>query len=132
MIQPPHREVVLVLLVDDEPLILASAQDALEEGGYAIAAVDNGSDAVAFIDARVGELSCLVTDIRLGAGPDGWTVAHHARERKPDLPVVYMTGDSSHEWHSKGVPDSLILQKPYASAQLVSAVSSLIVAADSR
>lgn len=132
MSQPTDRTLVLVLLVEDEPLIVASAQDALEEGGYTIAAVDNGSDAVAFIDARVDELSCLVTDIRLGAGPDGWAVAHHARERKADLPVVYMTGDSTHEWHSKGVPDSLILQKPYASAQLVTAVSSLIVAAGTR
>jgi CheY-like chemotaxis protein len=122
MNQPPHRTLIVVLLVDDEPLILASAQDALEEGGYTIAAVDNGSDAVAFIDTRVDELSCLVTDIRLGDGPDGWAVAHHARERRPDLPVVYMTGDSCHEWHSKGVPESLILQKPYAPAQLVTAV----------
>jgi hypothetical protein len=43
-----------------------------------------------------------------------------------------MTGDSSHEWRSRGVPDSLLLQKPYASAQLVTAVSTLILAADTR
>jgi CheY-like chemotaxis protein len=132
MNQPIARKLILILLVEDDPLILASAQDALEEGGYTIAIAENGHEAISLIEDRGDDLASLVTDIRLGGGLDGWAVAQHARARKPDLPVVYMTGDSAHEWHSKGVPDSLLLQKPYASAQLVTAVSSLIVAADSR
>ena len=57
---------------------------------------------------------------------DGWDVARHAREGKPDMPVVYMTGDSADEWASKGVPNSILLTKPFAPAQLVTAVAQLL------
>jgi FixJ family two-component response regulator len=75
--------------------------------------------------------SGLVTDIRLGTGPDGWDVARTARERNPELPIVYMTGDSAIAWPSHGVPKSILLQKPIAAAQLVTAISTLLNGVDS-
>jgi hypothetical protein len=48
------------------------------------------------------------------------------------MPIVYITGDSTHEWASKGVPDSVVLLKPFAPLQLSTAVSTLITAADTR
>ena len=45
----------------------------------------------------------MLTDIRLGAGPDGWSVANRARELNPDMPLVYMSGDSAHQWTEHGV-----------------------------
>jgi hypothetical protein len=46
------------------------------------------------------------------------------------MPVVYLSGDSSHEWSSKGVPDSVMIAKPFVPVQLVTAISILITAAD--
>jgi hypothetical protein len=40
-----------------------------------------------------------------------------------------MTGDAADEWASKGVPESILLHKPFAPAQLVTAVSQLLNAA---
>jgi hypothetical protein len=40
--------------------------------------------------------------------------------------VVYVTGAAAAEWSSKGVPNSLIIQKPFAPAQVVTAVSQLL------
>jgi hypothetical protein len=37
-----------------------------------------------------------------------------------------MSGDSAEEWSSKGVPHSIMLPKPFAPAQLVTAVYQLI------
>src|SRR4051812_27890350 len=85
----------VVLLVEDEPLVLLVAQDALEAGGYKVVPVQISSEALDVLDSRIGELSGLVTDIRLPGGPDGWEIARHARELKPDLPVVYTTADSA-------------------------------------
>jgi hypothetical protein len=48
----------------------------------------------------------------------------------PVLPIVYMTGDSAADWPVQGVPNSAVVQKPYASAQLVTAISTLITSAD--
>ena len=50
-----------------------------------------------------------------------------ARKRDhPQFPVVYMTGDSAAEWDSIGVPNSILLTKPFAPAQLVTALSQLL------
>jgi CheY-like chemotaxis protein len=65
-------------LVEDEPLILLVAQDALEAGGYAVLPATVASEALSLLDNRIEELSGLVTDIRLPGGLDGWEIARHA------------------------------------------------------
>ena len=39
---------------------------------------------------------------------------------------VYMTGAAADDWASEGVPNSILLKKPFAPAQLVTAVSQLL------
>lgn len=69
----------------------------------------------------------LVTDINLGHDKvDGWEIARHARELNPGFPVVYLSGDSAEDWSSKGVPNSIMLSKPFAPAQLVTSVAQLL------
>ncbi len=119
----------LILLVEDEPLVLLVAQDALEAGGYIVLPATSGPEAVAALDRQHGHFVGLVTDIRLGSPPNGWDVARHARELRGDLPVVYTTADSAPEWSVQGVPNSAVVQKPYAGAQLLTAISTLITAA---
>ena len=118
----------VLLLVEDEHLILMVAEEALEAGGYAVIVAGDGAEALSTLNARSGEFAGLITDVRLGAGPDGWEVARHARELQADLPIVYMTGDSAADWPVNGVPNSIVVQKPFAPAQLVTAVSTLITA----
>ena len=67
-----------------------------------------------------------MTDISLRGRIDGWEVARQAREIDPQFPVVYMSGASADDWASKGVPNSIMLSKPFAPAQLVTAVSNLL------
>jgi CheY-like chemotaxis protein len=67
-----------------------------------------------------------VTDINLKGKMGGWEVAQHAREIEPEFPVVYMSGAAAADWTSKGVPNSIMLAKPFAPAQLLTAVSNLL------
>ena len=71
-----------------------------------------------------------IIDIKLPGGPDGWEIARRARELRADLPVVYTTADSAADWPAKGVPNSVVVQKPYAGAQLLTAISTLMTEAD--
>ena len=119
----------LLLVVEDEPMIRLCLATALEDGGYALAEANDGAKAIAQIDGNES-LCGVVTDIRLGAGADGWEVARHARHRFPAIAVVYMSGDSAADWSSEGVPNSVMLQKPFAMAQVITAVSTLLNAAD--
>ena len=68
----------------------------------------------------------LITDINRLGTLDGWDVAKRARELKPDMPVIYMTGLAADDWASRGVPNSLLLQKPFAPAQIVTAVAQML------
>ena len=120
----------IILLVEDEPLVLLVAQDALEAGGFTVIPSQLAWEALSLLDERDTELSGLVTDIRLPGGSNGWEIARHARELRADIPVVYTTADSAGEWPAQGVPKSVVVQKPYAGAQLLTAISSLITKAD--
>ena len=79
------------------------------------------------LDATEADYRALVTDVNLAPGKlTGWDVAKRGREINADLPVVYTTGSEAHEWASKGVPNSILVIKPFAPAQIVTAVSQLL------
>ena len=65
----------------------------------------------------------LVMDIKLRGGTDGWETARAVRKINPTFPVIYMIGGAVGEWPFMGVPESVLLQKPFATAQLVTALS---------
>ncbi|WP_440847593.1 response regulator transcription factor [Sphingomonas sp. 22176] len=117
---------VLILLVEDEPLMLIHAQEALEDGGYTVIDASSGEEALRLFSEQADQIVGLVTDVRLGKGADGWEVARRARELKARIPVVYLTAESAEDWAAHGVPKSLLVQKPYAPAQLLTAISTLI------
>ena len=117
---------ILVFLVEDESLIQELVEHALEEGGFAVVAANSGHEAIAMLEVDGAEFRALVSDVHLGCGPTGWEVAKRARELNEHLPVVYMTGGNGHEWASQGVPNSILIEKPFAPAQIVTAVSQLL------
>lgn len=117
---------VILLLVDDEALILHMLEDALTDAGYGVVTAMDGKEAIAALDKPGNNLAGLITDIRMGDGANGWDVARHARGQSPTFPVVYMTADSSSDWAIQGVPNSTLIQKPFATAQVITAISNLL------
>jgi len=119
-------ELPLILVVEDDQLIQSLVEATLSDGGFDIAVTTSGEEAVTLLKGHKGKYRALVTDINLQGKMDGWEVAQHAREIEPEFPVVYMSGAAAAEWASKGVPNSIILPKPFAPAQLLTAVSNLL------
>ena len=120
------RPDTVILIADDESLIALGLQHAFEDGGYKVRTVGRGVDAVRELNLPSHDIAGLITDIRMEPGLDGWDVARQAREIYPFLPVVYMSGDSSRDHTSRGVPDSIMIQKPFADAQMIAAISTLL------
>ena len=117
----------VILVVEDDHLVQSVIEDGLTDGGFEIEIASSGENAVELLDMSDGKYRALVTDINLGRGGiDGWDVARHAREIDPNFPIVYMSGNDADDWASKGVPNSIMLAKPFAPAQLVTAVSQLL------
>jgi DNA-binding response OmpR family regulator len=116
-----------ILVVEDDLLIQSVVEEALKEGGFEIDITSSAREAIEKLEGTGGKYRALVTDINLGRGKvDGWEIARQARELDPEFRVVYMSGESAEDWASKGVPNSIMLSKPFAPAQLVSAVSQLL------
>ena len=118
-----------LLLVEDEGLVRHDLEG-LVEAGFDISDVSQGGKALSELEADPSRFCGLITDINLGRKPNGWETARRARELIPNLPVVYISGHGSADWPSKGVPNSLIISKPFATAQLITAISTLLVEAD--
>lgn len=117
---------VMVLIVEDDQLIQSIVEETLGEAGFDRTIATTGEEAVKLLESEKEKYRALVTDINLLGRLDGWEVARRAREINPELPVVYMTGAAANQWASHGVPNSILLNKPFAPAQLVTAVSQLL------
>ena len=115
-----------LLLVEDDIALQAMLETALSDEGFEVVAASSGRAAITELDKGSTQFRALITDIRLGKGPSGWDVARQGREKFSGVPVIYMSGDSVHEWSANGVPESIMLQKPFAIAQLITAVATLL------
>jgi CheY-like chemotaxis protein len=119
-------DLLVVLVVEDDAPVQTIVEEALTDGGFEPAIATSGEEAVTLLNGIKGKYRALVTDIQLRGVMDGWEVAKRAREIDPEFPIVYMTGGNAAEWPSHGVPNSILLTKPFAPAQLVTAVSQLL------
>jgi CheY-like chemotaxis protein len=103
-------DVPLVLVVEDEYSLQGLVEEALREGGFETAILSSGEEALTFFKGKVADHRAFVADVNLNGSPSGWEVAKQIREVAGGFPVVYMTGASTDQWTSHGVPNSTLLQ----------------------
>jgi CheY-like chemotaxis protein len=118
-------ELPLVLVIEDEYLLQADVEKALTEAGFATDIVCSGEEALTLLMWGLKRHCALVTDVRLAGRLSGWEVARSMREKYPSFPVVYVTA-YDRDWASHGVPNSILISKPFAPAQLITALSHLL------
>ena len=128
MAEPPglSKPDICVLIAEDEGLIAALIEMTLEDEGLTTSIACSGREAAETIKAHPTGFRILVTDIRVGAPPDGWAVACAARAANPAIGVIYITGDSMGEWRTKGVSESILIAKPFLPSQVATAVQTLL------
>ncbi|MGH6671584.1 MAG: response regulator [Xanthobacteraceae bacterium] len=102
---------IRVLLVEDEFLIAQWVAECLSEQGFVVQAVSNARDALRHLAGALVDV--LFTDINLPGGMDGATLARHAREILPDLPVIYASARPKSLAPDARVPGAVFLPKPY-------------------
>ena len=115
----------LVLVVDDDPAVRNIVTEVVNDGGFGCRNACSGEEAINLLNAD----RCRALIVDIGFGRDyvkGWSVARRARSFDPNLPVIYITGGSTDEWAVHGVPNRILLTKPFAPAQLLAALSQLL------
>lgn len=89
-----------IVVVDDEPDVLSSVCEVLEDEGYLTGKALSGKEALALIEERLPDL--VILDIWL-PDIDGITVLERIREIHPDLPVLIISGHGTIETAVKAV-----------------------------
>ncbi len=112
---------VVVLVVDDEPLILMSTEDVLLEAGAKVHSATNGVEALEVV-RRHPEIGCLLTDYAM-PGMTGAQLAAAVRVSHPNMPIIVASGYAEFPEEIAQYPR---LQKPFAAEALVSAVTAEI------
>jgi DNA-binding NtrC family response regulator len=114
-----------VLLIEDEPAVMAYVRAALERSGYPVVCCESGAEALRLLVN--GEFIGVVSDMRTPGGVDGGQVHAWITQHRPDLAsrVVFITGDIANEetvatLRATGAP---CVEKPFRVQQFIEVVS---------
>jgi CheY-like chemotaxis protein len=108
-----------ILVVDDEDDVRLATVEILRDLGYDVIEAPDGQVALRRL-AQVSGIRLLLTDVGLPGGMDGVRLAETARQRQPDLPVVFTTGYAGDAFAADRplTADVEILRKPFTAADL--------------
>ncbi len=114
-----------VLLIEDEPAVMAYVQAALERSGYPVVCCESGVEALPLLEK--GSFLGVISDMRTPGGIDGGQVHTWVATHRPDLAdrIIFITGDIANEetvatLRATGAP---CVEKPFRVQQLIEVVS---------
>jgi DNA-binding response OmpR family regulator len=79
-----------VLVVEDEPLILLALVDELKDHGLSVLSATSAEAALVHLERNHAEIAILFSDINLGGGMDGLSLARIVKERWNEI-VLFIT-----------------------------------------
>ncbi|HMP89356.1 MAG TPA: PAS domain S-box protein [Kiritimatiellia bacterium] len=103
-----------ILLVEDEPIVRDLSRRILSERGYRVVTMENGLKGLEYFRQHPGEIDVILTDIIMPR-MSGLVLARSARQIKPDVKVLFMSGyteDQQPELHETDKGKNFI-QKPF-------------------
>jgi signal transduction histidine kinase/CheY-like chemotaxis protein len=109
-----------ILVCDDDDAVRAFVAGVLEEAGYVVASVSDGTGAVSQV--RKDAVNLLVVDYAMH-GMNGADVVAAVRAFRPDLPVLMITGYADTDTVADLAPGIPVLHKPFESEDLLAAVA---------
>jgi CheY-like chemotaxis protein len=122
----PER--LTILVVEDEPSVMAFIRAALERHGYVAEAAETGARALELL--RMRSYSAVISDMRTPGGVDGADVWAWLQQNRPEMAgkLIFVTGDIVNEetaatLQRTGVP---YVEKPFRVAQLLAVVERVL------
>lgn len=114
----------IVLVVEDDPLVLLSAVDIIEEAGYTVLAASDADEAIELLESNP-DIRIVFTDIEMPGSMDGMKLAACVRDRWPPVEIIVTSGRvpaSDVVLPARGV----FLQKPYRPQELTAQLGLMI------
>lgn len=116
--EPINTEPLVVLAVDDDPLVLLNARAMLEDLGHTVVTATSGAEAVEVLD-RVVRVDLLITDQAM-PNMTGLQLAAIVQEGWPEVPIIIATGYDEMPASAQGRFEKLT--KPYFQSHLNKAI----------
>jgi CheY-like chemotaxis protein len=123
-LSPAQFAALPVLVIEDEPAVLAYVRAALERNGYSVVCTESGVDALRLLES--GQFMGVVSDMRTPGGVDGGDVHAWISTHRPELAsrLVFITGDIANEetattLQKTGAP---CVEKPFRVKQFISVI----------
>lgn len=113
----------VVLLVEDEPLLGELMIEMLSDKGFDVVVSTDATGALRHLLSGA-DCDILFTDIDLGTGMDGATLAQFVHAMRPGLPIVYTSGRGSLDEFAT-VPGAAFLPKPYSLQDVDATIASV-------
>ena len=117
-----------VLLIEDEPSVMAYLQAALERGGYPVVCCESGAEALEILTS--GDFLGVISDMRTPGGVSGADVHTWLLQHRPELAsrIVFITGDIANDetvetLRKTGAP---CVEKPFRVQQLLPVVEQIM------
>jgi CheY-like chemotaxis protein len=123
----PDRGTETILVVEDEPSVLALSQRALEAQGYVVLAASDATTALRLVERHGGTIHVLLTDVVM-PGMSGRDLADQLTTRRPGIRVLYMSGypGDAVVQHGELQAGSAFLQKPFSPDSLARKVRDVL------
>jgi len=117
----------VVLVVEDEPAVRMIVVDVLSDLGYAVLEADDGRSGLTILESGT-HIDLLLTDVGLPGGMNGRQLADVARQQRPDLKVLFVTGyaESAAVGGGRMERGMQLMTKPFAVAALAAKVQDII------
>jgi CheY-like chemotaxis protein len=123
----PSGDGEVVLVIDDEPTIRMLIAEVLEELGYSIMEAWDGASGMRVLQSDL-RIDLLITDVGLPNGMNGRQVADAARQKRPNLKVLFITGYAENAVIGNGHLDKgmQVIAKPFEMNALVRKIRELV------
>ncbi len=122
------RGPITILVVDDEPSVLALVRTMLWRAGYTVLEASGGEQALGVSSAHASPIQLLLTDVLM---PDmnGYELAEKLKAARPEAKVLYMTGYRDKvllESTGRPVSDAPLIRKPFTAHNLVAKIEEIL------
>ena len=120
----PSGAALPVLLIEDEPAVMAYVRATLERSGYTVVCTESGAQGLRLLESE--QFLGVVSDMRTPGGVDGADVHAWLSQHRPDLAarIVFITGDIANDdtvatLRKTGAP---CVEKPFRVQQFISVI----------
>lgn len=113
-----------IVIVEDDPLLRSDAVAMLQAAGLAVADFETADEALTFMEAHVGDVAAVLTDVQMPGILDGFDLAIKISVTWPEVAVLVTSGADRPS--SLLIPSVIFLPKPWLALDVLTAMQNAV------